>query len=175
MRLRLIEPDKTDGTTKDIFKNLVMVSNVICQMANSPPLIDTYANHHENLDTYKLTSRYRKMISLAVSQFNDCNYCLALHTATAVDGGILTKEECIEARQMKSADPKANAILTFTKVALNQRGKVDDETLALIKKHGFDDQEIVEMIAIISFITLANFVANVGEPDLDFLEPPPLD
>ncbi len=131
-----------------------------------------YAQFHSSLPEYKLPERYRKLISLAVSQFNDCSYCIALHTSTAVDGGILTKEECIEARQMKSANPKDNAILRFTRAILEKHGKVDNSELLDVKSQGFDDQQIVEIIAMISFITLANLTANVGEPDLDFLEPP---
>ncbi len=172
MRLQIIEPEEADVQTQKIFKKLVMVPNVICQMANSPAVIETYFNFHTNLDQFKLSIKYQKMISLAVSQFNNCDYCIALHTATAVEGKILTEKECIEARQMSSADIKANAVLYFTKVVLNQRGKVDNEAISLVKKQGFNDQEIVEMIATVSFITLANFVANVGETELDFLEPP---
>lgn len=174
MRLKIIQPEKADIQTKEIFKKLVMVPNVICQMANSPPLIKTYVNYHANLDIYKLSAKYRKIISLAVSQFNECSYCIALHTTTALEEGILTKEECIEARQMNSSDSETSAVLNFTKAVLTERGKVDDETLLSVKRHGFNDQEIVEMIGMISHITLANFIANVGEPELDFLEPPPI-
>ncbi len=174
MRLKIIEPDKADNATKKIFKKLVMVPNVICQMANSPPLIETYTNYHMTLDSYKLSSKFRKMISLAVSQFNDCTYCIALHTTTATEGDILSKAECIEARRMKSADPQADAVLSFTKAVMNSRGKIDDISIEKIKSKGFDDQEIVEMIAMISFVSFANYIANVGEPELDFLEPPPI-
>ena len=80
----------------------------------------------------------------------------------------------MEARRMNSSDSKSDAVLSFTREALIKRGKINDETLALVKDQGFDDQEIVEMIAMVSFITLANFVANVGEPELDFLEPAPI-
>ena len=65
-----------------------------------------------------------------------------------------------------------NAVLSFTKAALNKRGKVNDNEIETVKNQGFDDQEIVEIIAMISFINLANFIANVGEPELDFLEAP---
>ena len=173
-RLRFIEPDEANEPTKEIFKKLVLVPNVLCLMANSDSVIDAFANHHANLSRYKLTERYRDMISLAVSQFNNCSYCIALHSARTVEGGILTKEECIEARRMKSPDPKADAILKFTNEVLEKRGDINDDTLLLIKRQGFDDQEIVEAIAVISFITLANLTANVGKPELDFLEPPPL-
>jgi len=173
-RLRLIEPDEARGAVKEIFEKLVLVPNVLCLMANSEPVFETYADHHANLSRYKLSGRYRKMISLAVSQFNRCSYCIALHTAGAVDGGILTEEECIEARRMKSPDPRADAILRFTKDLLEMRGNIDEGTLASVKNQGFDDQEIVEVIAVVAFITLANYTANVGNPEIDFREPPPL-
>jgi uncharacterized peroxidase-related enzyme len=174
-RLRFIEPDQATGPVKEIFEKLVLVPNVLCLMANSGPAMDTYAYHHAIVDKYKLSGRHRKMISLAVSQFNDCAYCIALHTAGAIDGGLLTKEECIEARRMKASDPKTHALLRFTRQVLEKRGKVDDETMRLMRNQEFDDQEMVEAIAMISFITLANFVANVGNPEMDFLEPPALD
>ncbi|MBU1340793.1 MAG: carboxymuconolactone decarboxylase family protein [Proteobacteria bacterium] len=173
-RLQFIEPDKAEGPTKEIFKKLVLAPNVLCLMANSHSVLDTYVNHHVSLNEYKLSAKYRKLISLAVSQFNDCAYCIALHTATAVDGEILTKKECLEGRRMKSSDPKADALLAFTKEVLEKKGKVNEDTLFLTKNQGFDDQEIVEALAVISFITLANLTANVGEPELDFLEPQPL-
>lgn len=173
-RLRFIEPDEANSPTREIFQKLVLVPNVLCLMANSDSVIESYVDHHTNLANYKLSARYRKMISLAVSQFNDCSYCIALHTATAVDGGLLTMQECVEARRMKSPDAKADAILDFTKKVLEKRGNIDDETLTSIRGQGFGDQEIVEAIAVISFITLANITANIGKPELDFLEPPPL-
>ncbi len=171
-RLHFIEPDEAKGLTKEIFQRLVLVPNVLCLIANSGPVLEIYADHHATLPKYKLSARHQKMISLAVSQFNDCSYCIALHTASAVDGKILTKSECIEARKMKSHNPKDDAVLNFTKQVLGQRGHVDEDALLLIKSNGFDDREIVEVMAVISFITLANFTANVGKPEMDFLEAP---
>ena len=152
-----------------------MVPNVLCLIANSEPVLDSYAQYHSGLPSYQLSEKHRKLISLAVSQFNDCSYCVALHTSTAVDAGILTREESIERRRIKSTDPKADAILSFTGAVLEKQGKIDNGTLERVKNEGFDDQQIVEILAVISFITLANLTANVGEPELDFLEPPPIE
>jgi alkylhydroperoxidase family enzyme len=69
-------------------------------------------------------------------------------------------------------DPKTNIMLRFTKEVLEHRGKVNSYSIEEIKKQGFSDQEIVEILSVISFITLANITANVGKPELDFLEPP---
>lgn len=175
MRLKMVEPDEATGNTKELFQKLVMVPNVLCLIANSEPALETFVQYHFKLSSYKLSEKYQKMIGLAVSQFNDCSYCVALHTSTSIDRGILTKEECIDARRGKSTDPKADAILRFTNVVLEKHGKIDNSEIANVKRQGFDDQQIVEIIAVISFITLANLTANVGKPELDFLEPPPIE
>ncbi len=73
-RLRLIEPEEVNASTKELFKKLVMVPNLLCIMANSDVAIDYFSNHNANLGKYKLSAKYREIISLAVSQFNDCSY-----------------------------------------------------------------------------------------------------
>jgi uncharacterized peroxidase-related enzyme len=172
MRLQLIEPDETEGKVREIFGKLVMVPNVLCMMANSEPVFETYTNFHYTQPSYKLSAKFRKMVSLAVSEFNECAYCIALHTSTAIDSGTLTETECIDARKMRSMDPKTNIMLRFTKEVLEHRGKVNSNSIEDIKKQDFSDQEIIEILSVISFTTLANFTANVGKPELDFIEPP---
>ncbi len=80
-----------------------------------------------------------------------------MHTSGAIETGLLTQQECKESRQMKSHDPKINAILCFTKAILENRGHVKIETISLI-----------------SLIIQANYVANVAKPEIDFPEPPSL-
>jgi len=171
-RLRMVDPEEVNGTVKEIFQKLVLVPNVLCLMANSEPALDTFAHYHENLKRYKLSTSYRHMIGLAVSEYNTCSYCVALHTSKAVDGGVLTKGECLEARQFKATTPEGNAVLKFTKEILENNGHATDEMISLIKGTGFNDKDLVEITAIITFITFANYIANLGKPEMDFLEPP---
>ncbi|MDM8537852.1 carboxymuconolactone decarboxylase family protein [Desulfobacterales bacterium HSG17] len=174
-RLRFVEPEETSPSTKKVFKKMVVIPNLFCIMANSDVVIDLFANHNANLDKYRLSAKYREIISLAVSQFNNCPYCIALHTSNAVDGGILTHQECLEARRMKSSNHKKNIILELTNEILEKRGDISDELIEKVKQKGFNDQEIIEAIATISLITQANFIANVSKPEIDYLEPPVLD
>ncbi len=173
-RLRFIEPEETNATTKDLFKKIGMVSNLFCVMANSEIVLDSFILANTKLDTGKLSKKYRRMIYLAVSQFNDCTYCIAYHTSLTVEAGVLTDEECMEARRMKSLEPKADAILRLTKEILEKRGKISDEIIERTRQEGFDDESIIETIATISLATLSNFTAGVGKPELDFPDPPPL-
>jgi len=174
-RLRFILPQEAGERTKGIFKKLVMVPNLFCIMANSEAVLDVYSCHHSHLGEYKLSPKLRKMISLAVSQFNACSYCIALHTSGAVSSGLLTPQECLDARRMTSPDPGAKAMLGFTRAVLENRGHVEDGTIEVMKCQGFDDREIIEAIAVIALINQANLTANVARPELDFPEPPALE
>ena len=173
-RIRFIEPEEANEYTKEIFKRIVFVPNLLCIMANSDVAIGLFAYHNANLDKYKLSTKYREIISLAVSQYNNCPYCIAFHTSNAVDNGLLTHQECLEARRMKSSHPKANVILKLTKEVLENKGNVEDEIIEQVKQQGFNDQDIIETIATISLITQANYTANLARPEMDSLEPPPI-
>lgn len=173
-RLRFVAPEKASHSTQQIFKKIVLVPNILCIMANSDVVVNVFANLNANLKNYKLSPKYRKMISLAVSEFNSCPYCVALHMNGAIETALLTRQECLDARRMTSADPKSDALLKLTQEILEKRGHIEDETIENVKHHGFVDQDIVEAIATISSITMANYTANVAKPELDFPEAPPI-
>ncbi len=173
-RIRFVEPEEATASTKELFKKLVVVPNLLCIMANSDVVISQFAHHNDNLDLYKLSPRHRKIISLAVSEYNHCPYCIALHTNIAVDNGMLSPEECLHARRMKSPGPKIDALLNLTKELLETRGHISDETLENAKEHNFDDQDIIEIIATIALFTQANYTANAAKPELDYPEPQPI-
>ncbi|MCP3925310.1 MAG: carboxymuconolactone decarboxylase family protein [Desulfobacterales bacterium] len=171
-RLRFIEPEEANESTKEILKKMVLVPNLLCIVANSDASIGLFGYHNNNLDKYKLSAKYREVISLAVSQYNNCPYCIALHTSNAVDSGLLIHQECLEARRMKSSDQKINAILILTREILENQGDVRNEIIENAKNYGFDDGDIIETITTISLITQANYTANLAKPELDSLEPP---
>jgi len=174
-RLRFVAPEEAGPAARALFKKLVMVPNLFCIIANSEPVLGTFAGHQVNLGSFRLSARYREIVSLAVSQLNDCGYCLALHTSRAVEAGVLTRRECLEARRLHSPDPKTQALLRLTREILERRGKIGDAVLDRVRRRGFCDQEIMEAIAVIAFICMANFTANLAGPECDFLEAPPLD
>ena len=174
-RMRFIDPEDTDGSLKVHFKKLGMVSNIFCIMANSEPVLDLFITSNERLEAGRLPPKIRRMIFLSVSEFNRCEYCLAYHTRLATEAGLLSDENCMDARRMRSANRKYDVIMRLVREILETRGKVSDGAIARVKEAGYDDEAIMEVIATISLATLANFTANVGEPEMDFLPAPPLE
>jgi uncharacterized peroxidase-related enzyme len=174
-RLGYVEPEDAQPFVKKLFEKVGMVPNLYCMMASSAMSFDGFIKLNASLEGARLEKRYREMIYLATSQLNGCEYCQASHTATSVEHKILTAEECLQARRRRSPDPRADALLKFTDEVVTRRGHVTDEVLQRVRDQGFEDHDIVTAIAVIALATLSNYMANVGRPDMDYLDAPPID
>lgn len=174
-RLNYVEPEDADAFTRRLFERIGMVPSLYCVMANSSTVFDGFIKLTACLDAAKLDKRLREMVYLLASQINGCEYCLASHTSTAVEHGVLTLDETLDARRGRSQDPKIDSLLKFAREVVERRGHVSEETFQKVKEAGFSDEEIVEAIGTIALATLSNYVAIVGQPELDYLDAPPLE
>jgi uncharacterized peroxidase-related enzyme len=174
-RLTEIEPEDADAFTRKLYNRVGMVPNLYIQMANSAMVFDGFLKLNACLEGSKLEKKIREMVYLRTSQINGCVYCQASHTSTAVEHGILTQQETLDARRGRSDDPRIEAMLVFTTAVVTDRGHVTDELLERVRAQGFSDEEIVDAIGTMGMATLSNYIAIVGQPDLDFLDAPELD
>jgi uncharacterized peroxidase-related enzyme len=143
------------------------VPNAFATIANSPATLDGYLKFSTTLQGGQLTSRQRELLALAISQVNECQYCLSAHSVTGKMAG-LTPDQIREARAGKSNDPLENAIVTFATQAIQQRGRVSDEELNAARVAGVDDGLMIEIIATIALMTVTNYVNRLADPEIDF-------
>lgn len=174
-RMNYIEPEDADAFTRKLFKKIGMVPNLYCMMANSPNVFDAFIKMTACLDAAKLDKKTREMVYLLTSQINGCEYCLASHTSTAVEHGVMSREDTLDARRAQSADPKIDAMLKFAKEVVENRGQVSDGIYQTLKDQGYPDEEIMDAIGTIALATLSNYTAIVGQTELDYLDAPPLE
>jgi uncharacterized peroxidase-related enzyme len=174
-RLDYVEPEEADAFTRKLFKRIGMVPNLYCMMANSSTVFDGFIKLTACLDAAKLDKKIREMVYLLTSQINGCEYCLGSHTSTAVEHGVMTMEETLDARKGRSGDPKTDALLKFTREVVEKRGDLSDETFQKLRDQGVTDEEIVEAIGTIALATLSNYIAIVGQTEMDYLDAPPLE
>jgi alkylhydroperoxidase family enzyme len=98
---------------------------------------------------------------------NECQYCLFAHTLTARKAG-LNREQVLEARAGRSEDPLNNAILAFTREAIEQRGQVSDAELEAAHSAGLDDGLLMEIVANIALMTVTNYSNRLADPAIEF-------
>ena len=109
----------------------------------------------------------RNEIALAVSEINQCPYCLSAFTAVGEAIGI-SAHELEQCRRAHSDDPKIDAALKFAKAIVKERGAVSDQDFALVREAGYSDEEVMEIVANVALITAANYINLVAQTEVDF-------
>lgn len=174
-RIRPIEPSRATGTAKQLLEavndEFGMVPNLARTLANSPAALQGYLALGESLEGGSLPAKLREQIALTVSQANGCGYCVAAHCAIGKSVG-LSDGELMDARHSSSPDSKSDVVLRFAKQLVENRGRVTDEELDRVRRAGYGDGEIAEIVALVAWKTFANYFNQVAGTDIDFPDVP---
>jgi uncharacterized peroxidase-related enzyme len=170
-RLKTIEPKSASGKTKELLDavngKFGMVPNTFRVMANSPAVLEGYLALNGALGTGTLDPQIREQIALITAQFNHCDYCLSAHTAIGKLVG-LKEQEIINSRDGRASTARATAALTFARQLLDSKGQVSDENMQAVRKAGFTDGEVAEIIAHVAINVFTNYFNTATQVDIDF-------
>ncbi len=176
-RIDSISPETATGRAKTLLDavkdRLGFVPNMHRAMAHAPAALDGYLHLGEALAKGNLPARVREQIALAVAQANGCDYCLAAHSAVGRMVG-LTAEQIRDSRLGLAVDPKADALIRLARRVVEARGQIDDADLDDVRRAGFDDGAIAEVVANVALHILTNYFNLVARTDLDFPAAPAL-
>lgn len=162
-------PEGSKETLKDVQGKMGKVINIFKAMANSPAALKTYFGISKALNEKTLDNANAERIAIRLANINGCEYCNAAHSYLAKD--VLSAEEIKSAREGKSSDAKAQAVLDFVKAVMQKAGRVSDEEFGSAKKAGLSDTEILDIIAVVSLNFFTNSVNNVAQTRVDFPKP----
>src|SRR5258708_10644319 len=169
-RFKSVNPAAATGRTKELLNSVKqkfgMVPNITRLMANSPAVLEGYLSFSGALASSSLDPQLREQIAIAVASANSCDYCLSAHTAAGRMAG-LSQEELRAAQHGESAAEKESAALRFATELVLERGGVDDEDVNLLRQAGFDDSQIVEIVAVIMLNMFTNYFNHVAETEID--------
>lgn len=143
------------------------VPNILRTMGQSPAALEAYLGFSGALGKGTLSAADRERIALATAGANCCDYCASAHSALGARAG-LEADEISEALRGQAIDPRANALVEFSRKVVDTRGLVDASDLASLKARGFDDGAIVEIIANISANIFTNYFNHIAGTEIDF-------
>lgn len=172
-RIKAIEPKQATGEARQLLNavndKFGMVPNLARTLANSPAALKGYLALGEALEGSLLPAKLREQIALTVSEANGCGYCVAAHCAIGKSVG-LSDSELNDARQSSSPDSMVDVALRLAKQLVEDRGWISDEDLDRVRRAGYGDGEIAEIVAIVALKTFANYFNHVAGTDADFPE-----
>ena len=149
-------------------KQLGTVPNLFRIVANSPATLDAFLGFSSALGKGELSASTRQRIALAVAEVNGCDYCLSAHTYLARKLAKLDDAEITANRSGASNDIKADVAVRYAAKLARQRGRKSELELAAVKRAGYSDAEIVEIVAHVALNVFTNTINQALKTEIDF-------
>ena len=170
-RIPLVNPADTTADRQAILSEIHAAfgatPNMFRAVANSPAALKSMWGAFGALGGGDLPAKLGEQIAVAIANRNACEYCLAAHTVLGRKAGA-SAQEMSEAQDGRSDDPKTAAALRFALAVVERRGQVEAAEVEALRAAGFDDGEIVEIVAHVALNLFTNYVnVALGVP-VDF-------
>jgi uncharacterized peroxidase-related enzyme len=173
-RIPPLDPAQATGKTKEHLEQLRKrhhrVPNMHATMANAPAVLDAYLSLSSALSHSSLEPDLRARIALAVAAANSAEYCLAAH-AEAARALKVPADEIALAREARSRNPRDQAALAFARAVVEEMGQVTDAEMAAVKKAGWSDAAVLEIVASVAASLFTNYFNHAVGTAVDFPAP----
>ena len=137
------------------------------RIASSPQLLDGFLKLSAMFDETSLDPLAREVVVMTIATRNECRVCVAMHTArlTALraDAGLVAALR--DGRPL--ADPRLDAIRSFTLRVLETAGDVGDPALDAFLAHGYTRQNALEVVLGIGAYTMSTLANRLTGAPVD--------
>jgi len=144
-----------------------MVPNLYATYANSPVALKAILEFDGALKGGSFTNREIEAVALAIAEANECDYCLAAHTALGKMNGF-SEEETIELRTLSIGDDKLRALIDLATSITVTRGRPEAAKIEAFLAAGYDKAALVELIGFVAVNTYNNYLNNIADTVVDF-------
>jgi uncharacterized peroxidase-related enzyme len=148
-------------------RNFGMVPNLERVMASAPALLAAYSAAWDLFETTSLTPVERQVVYQAANFENDCAYCVPWHTLLAKRAGMAPED--IEALRSgaRLSDPKLEALRTFARRLIHDRGKATGADLDTFLAAGYGPAQALEVVLGLAVKVMSNYVNSIAGTPLD--------
>ena len=169
--------DEVSENNQAIFDNLNkalgFVPNLYATYAHSDTALENYLNF-ANAKT-SLTAKEKEVVNLAVSQVNNCIYCLSAHTAIGKMNGF-TDDQILELRAGEASfSNKLDALARLAKNITENRGRTDANVLENFFNAGYSKGNLIDVISLVGDKTISNYIHSTTQVPVDFPVAQPLE
>lgn len=163
--LAALEPTRMNGK----------IAEVYLEFANSEPSTVAYLQMESSLRQSSLSEMEIESIKLLVSEINQCDYCLAIHTMKSRKAGIDKEMQMAIRGHRKTSNARVDALLDIVRAFFNQPGPISEQLLASARESGVTDQELVETAMAVSTIFFTNITNHINDTSVTVPKAPPVE
>ena len=160
-------PQASQPLLAQIHKAFGATPNMFKAVANSPVALQSMWGSFGALGQGTLGAKLGEQIAVAIANRNRCEYCLSAHTVLGRNAGA-SAEEMASAQVGNSKDRRTAAALSFALEVVEKRGQVSDTSVQRLREAGFDDGQVVEIIAHVALNLFTNYINVALNVPVDF-------
>lgn len=162
--------DSVSPANQALFDNLKQglgfVPNLYATIAHSDNALATYLALQNAKSS--LSVKAREVVNLAVSEVNQCAYCLAAHSVIGKMVGF-TEDQILQIRAgVAPFDARLDALARLVRNVALQRGHADDAVLQAFFEAGWNAGNLVDVMVVIGDKTVSNYLHSTTKIPVDF-------
>lgn len=170
-RVPLIDPQSATTDRRELLDEITgafgLAPNMFRAVANSPAALTSMWGSFTALGAGVIPPELGEKIAVAIADHNRCEYCLSAHTLLGTKAGASAREMA-DAQAGRSDDPATAAALAFALKLVRQRAHLAPGDIDEVRRAGFDDQQIVEIIAHTALNLFTNYINVALQVPVDF-------
>jgi len=144
-----------------------MVPNLHRVLAEAPAALEGYASLWSIFDKTSFTPAERQVVYLTSNYENECRYCMAGHSVLAKGAGLADDAIAALRNGTAIAEPRLEALRTFTSKVVVQRGWVEEADVQAFLQVGFTRQQVLEVILGVAVKVISNYTNHLADTPLD--------
>jgi uncharacterized peroxidase-related enzyme len=153
---------------ESVGESLGFVPNLFGVFAESPAALRGGLAIYDAFSSSSLSRAEQQIVMLAVSEANDCGYCVAAHSTLAkrfakVDPAVVDAVR----RRAPIADARLDALATFTRAVVTKRGLLADSEVDTFLRAGYARAQVIEVLLGVGMKTFNNYVDHIARTPLN--------
>lgn len=160
-------PEAARGRLQAAQDALGFIPNLYATMAEAPAVLEGYQTLAGIFEKSDLNMTELQVIMMTNNVKNGCEYCMAAHTTLSQMQGI--SEENIAALRDGTpfADPKLEALRTFSAVVNESRGYPSDADIQAFLAAGYTKQTVLEVVLGTGLKVISNYTNHIAKTPVD--------
>lgn len=148
-------------------QHIGFIPNLIGVMAESPMTITSVAAVNQAIEQSSLSPVERRVVTVTASAENNCVYCVPAQSTLAKLADM--PDEVLEQIRLRKpiSDQRLEALHVFTLKVIHNNGWVPENEVNQFLKAGYQTSQVLEVITLVSLMTLTNYVSHISSVPLD--------
>lgn len=143
------------------------VPNVFGLLAHAPEALGALVSLNQFFENTHFSVHEREIVSLVASVENECQYCVAGHSAFASHHGIDPGVVDAIREQREVPDTRIEALRLFTALMVRSRGEITNADVERFLAAGFRSEQVLEVLIGIAAKTITNYASKLAAIPID--------